>query len=240
MAKNELKNFDFPEGKVLAGKYVVENKLGRGWEGEVYKIREIKTGIPRAAKFYYPIRNPGGRTVVRYSQKLNRLADCRIIMQYAHQDWITFRRQRVEFLVSEYIEGEVLKDYLARQPGKRLHPFEALHILEALCRGMQTVHKMREYHGDIHTGNIMIQRKGLDFLVKLIDFYHWNGSIRENILTDVVDLIHILYDLIGGQKHYAKAPEQIKSLCRGLKTSLIRKKFRTAGQLLQAIHQLEW
>ena len=240
MAKAKKNPFDFPEGKILSGKYVVEKRLGVGWEGEVYKIREINTGIIRAAKFYYPVRNPNGKTAVRYSQKLNRLSECRIIMQYAHQDWIIFRRQRVEFLVSEFIEGEVLSDYLARQPGKRLHPFEALSILEALCRGMETVHKHREYHGDIHLSNIMIQRKGLGFKLKLIDFFYWKGPVRENIFTDVVDLIRILYDMIGGKKQYSKMPPQIKTICCGLKVSLIRKKFRTAGQLRQALNQLEW
>ena len=240
MAKNNILHFDFPEGKVLSGKYVVERKLGDGWEGEVYKVREIKTHIPRAVKFYYPVRNPKGKTATLYSQKLNRLADCRIIMQYAHQDWITFRRQRVEFLVSEYIEGQVLEQYLAGKPGKRLTPFEALHILDALCRGMATVHSLGEYHGDIHLDNILIQRKGLVFQVKLIDFFYWSGPKRENIFTDVLDLVRVLYDLVGGAKHYAKMPPQIKAICCGLKKSLIRKKFRTAGQLHRALHQLEW
>jgi len=240
MSTAKTERFDFPEGRVLARKYLIEEKLGDGWEGEVYKVREIKTGIPRAAKFYYPIRNPKGKTLIRYSQKLNRLSNCRIIMQYAHQDSITFHRQKVDFLVSEYIEGKVLQACQDEQPGKRFHPFEALHILNVLCRGMETVHNLREYHGDIHSDNIIIQRRGLGFTVKLIDFFDWNGSMRENIFTDVCDLIRLLYDLIGGAKRYAKMPPQIKSICCGLKTSLIRKKFRTAGQLRRALQQLTW
>jgi len=240
MGKNDILKFDFPEGKVLGGKYVIEQRIGDGWEGEVYKVHEIKTRIPRAAKFYYPIRNPGGKTATRYSQKLNRLSNCRIIMQYAHQDWITFRKQRVEFLVSEFIEGQVLTRFLAEQPGKRVPSFEAFHLLEALCRGMETVHNLGEYHGDIHLDNILIQRKGLAFNVKLIDFYHWSGAKRENIFCDVVDLVRVLYDLVGGSKHYAKMPPQVKYICCGLKRSLIRKKFRTAGQLRRALNHLEW
>lgn len=240
MAQKEILSFDFPEGKTLAGKYVVEHLLGAGWEGEVYKVHEIKTRITRAAKIYFPVRNPGGKTINWYSQKLNRLSNCRIIMQYAHQDWFTYRRRRIEFLVSEYIEGQVLSEFLAAQPGKRLTPFEALHILEALCRGMETVHKLGEYHGDIHLSNIMISRQGLGFNVKLLDFYERPGKMRENIFVDVVDLVRILYDLIGGAKQYSRMPPQIKEICCGLKASLIRRKFRTAGQLRQALNQLKW
>jgi len=38
------RRFDFPVGKSVAGKYVVERYLGGGWEGEVYVIIEKATG----------------------------------------------------------------------------------------------------------------------------------------------------------------------------------------------------
>jgi len=41
------KRFDFPTGKSVAGKYVVERPLGSGWEGEVYVVMERLTGIRR-------------------------------------------------------------------------------------------------------------------------------------------------------------------------------------------------
>ena len=55
------KPFDFPPGKSVAGKYHIERLLGSGWEGEVYVIVERNTGIRRAAKFYYPHRDPTGK-----------------------------------------------------------------------------------------------------------------------------------------------------------------------------------
>ena len=62
----------------------------------------------------------------------------------------------------------------------------------------------------------------------------------ENIQGDIVDLVRILYDAVGGQKHYRHQPMEIKSICRGLKRSLILKKFRTAGQLREYLETLEW
>lgn len=239
MAKR-VEPFDFPVGKPLSGKYQIEQRLGTGWEGEVYKIRELKTGIPRAAKFYYPERNRKGKTAIWYSQKLNLLADCEVIMQYAHRDWITFRRQRIEFLVSEYIDGQVLDRYLTQQPGGRVSPFEALHILNALCLGLEKVHRLGEYHGDIHSGNIIIKREGLGYKVKLIDVFRRTGGATENIFLDTVDLVNILYELIGGARHYRKMPTQIKDVCCGLKHTLIRKKFRNAGQLRWYLMHLQW
>lgn len=55
----DIKSFALASGEILAGKYEVRMRLGRGWEGEVYQIRELATGIDRAAKLFFPRRNVG-------------------------------------------------------------------------------------------------------------------------------------------------------------------------------------
>ena len=52
-----IESFDLRPGRVIGGKYVVDDKLGGGWEGEVYRVTESKTGVTRAAKLFYPHRN---------------------------------------------------------------------------------------------------------------------------------------------------------------------------------------
>ena len=66
MAKKtpRIDEFDFEPGRKLAGKYVVESLLGSGYEGEVYKVVELRTGISRAAKIFYPQRNVRDRATV--------------------------------------------------------------------------------------------------------------------------------------------------------------------------------
>lgn len=99
---------------------------------------------------------------------------------------------------------------------------------------------MKEYHGDLHTDNIIVQRYGLGFDLKLLDFYHWGTPKPENINDDVINLVRILYDAVGGQRHYKKQPQEIKDICCGLKRSLILKKFRTAGHLREHLETLTW
>ena len=65
--------FDFVPGRILARKYEVLEKLGEGWEGEVYLLRELTTGIEKAGKFFYPDRNPSNRALKNYAKKLHRL-----------------------------------------------------------------------------------------------------------------------------------------------------------------------
>ncbi|WP_455205238.1 hypothetical protein [Kaarinaea lacus] len=99
---------------------------------------------------------------------------------------------------------------------------------------------MKEYHGDLHTDNIIIRRFGLSYDLKLLDMFHWSAARSENIKHDVCDLVRIFYDSLGGQKHYSKLPPEIKTIISGLKRSLILKKFRTAGQLREYIETMQW
>lgn len=235
-----IEAFDFPPGRVLARKYEIIARLGKGYEGEVYRVVETRTGIERAVKFFYPQRNPKDKAVRFYAKKLHKLRHCPVVIKYHTQDTISFKGQEVSFLVSEYVEGEMLSEFINRQPGKRLQPFQALHLLHSLAQGIEVIHHLNEYHGDLHTNNIIVMRYGLGFEVKLVDMYHWGAPSRENILYDVTNLVRIFYDAIGGQKHYARQPAVVKDICCGLKKNLIQSKFRTAGALREYIENIEW
>lgn len=235
-----IQPFDFTDGQVLAGKYEIIERLGGGYEGEVYKVRERGTGIERAAKAFYPDRNRNGRASSFYARKLHKLRDCPILIQYHTEETIRVRRVPVKLLVSEYIEGELLSQFLEHQPGKRLHPFAAVHLLYALAKGLERIHAAGEYHGDLHTDNIIVRRYGLSFDVKLIDFYFREATRSENRSDDICDLIRVFYDALGGRKHYSHHPEEVKAICRGLQRSLILERFRTVSRLRKHLETMRW
>ncbi|MBW2987840.1 serine/threonine protein kinase, partial [Candidatus Woesearchaeota archaeon] len=66
------------------------------------------------------------------------------------------------------------------------------------------------------------------------------GASSEQIKSDVVELIHIFYEVLGGKKHYHNLPPEIKDIICGLKRSLITKKFKTAGKLREYLENMEW
>jgi len=81
-----IDTFNFVTGRILSGKYQVEcvvsmetkevqviERLGAGWEGEVYLVKEVLTGIERAAKFFFPHRDPNNKSLIVYAQKLHKL-----------------------------------------------------------------------------------------------------------------------------------------------------------------------
>ncbi len=238
--KPKFSSFDLPMGRVIAKKYEILSKLGGGWEGEVYKILETSTGIERAAKFFYPHRNENNRTSNFNAKKLHKLRLCPILIQYHTKEDFVFKRVPVTVLISEYVEGQLLSEFIKTFPGKRLTPYQALHLLHALTKGIECIHDMNEYHGDLHSENIIVNKFGLNFDLKLVDLFSAKESKSESRKFDIVTLIQVFHESLGGAKHYAKHPDAIKYICCGLKSNLILKKFKTVGQLRRHIESMDW
>lgn len=232
--------FGFQPERVVMGKYVICSCVGRGWEGEVYLVREQETGIERAAKFFFPGRSPAKKAAILNAKKLHRLRHCSLAIQYHSKEVLQYRGLSITCLLSEYIEGEPISKFLARQPGKRLPPFQAMHLLYSLVLGMECLHGAREAHGDLHSDNIIVQRHGLGFELRVLDFYHDVGTRREATRCDIVEMVRILYEAIGGAKYYSRMPEQVKSIIRGMKSSLILQRFKSVTQLRQYMENLSW
>ncbi len=240
ISARKIDAFDLKPGNRLAGKYRVGVCLGAGWEGEVYHVTEESTGIERAAKLFFPARNPRNKAVKFYAKKLDVLRDCSMVIRYHTQESIPFHGHDITALLSEYVEGEILAEYVKRQPGARLAPFEAVHLLHNLTRGVEEIHDLGEYHGDLHDLNILVRRVGLGHKVKLVDFYHWGRCTPTHHLDDLCSLIRLFYDSLGGAPHYAKQSSEIKYICAGLKRTIIGKRFRTVSRLRHHLETMGW
>lgn len=232
--------FNLRAGTRLAGKYEVIACLGGGWEGEVYRVIETATGLERAAKLFYPVRDPRGRVSAWYARKLDRLRRCPILIPYLTSETIQVRDEPVRMLVSELVEGDVLSRFLRRQPGRRLTSFEGLVFLHRLAAGLESIHVLSDYHGDVHAENLIVQRVGIDFELRLVDAYRWSGSRRISMRDDVVDAIHLFHFALGGRARYAKHPPEVKAICLGLKKTLILRRFPTAKALRVHLETFDW
>lgn len=240
MASNRIRSFNFQPGRKVGKRYVIERLLGRGSEGEVYQIRDLDTDIPRAAKFYFPHRDPNRRLTIRHAQKLNALRNCPIVLQYHHSEVVTANRQPVVAMISELAEGERLQEWIDRHPGKRLHPHVALHVLYDLVCGLEMIHQVGEYHSDVHTENILIKPRGVHFYMKLIDFYDWGRPARYKQQQDIADTIRVFYDSLGGRDHYHRQPDELRHICAGLQRKRILQRFPTMTELRRHLERFEW
>ncbi len=234
------KKFNFEPGQKIADKYIIIKKLGSGWEGEVYKAEETSSRISLALKFFYPKRNPKNKVANQYARRLHKLSESPVSINYYTQELIEVNGHNITCFVYEYADGAILSHFLKRQPGGRLGIMQGLLLLHSLAKGIEGVHFLNEYHGDLHSDNIIIKRKGLSFEFKLLDMYNWGDAKRLNKAEDILNLIRLFYEAIGGKKHYAKHPKEVKEICMGLRSNLILKKFRTASMLRQHIENIEW
>ncbi len=237
---SSIASFRFPVGHRIGRRYVVESRLGGGSEGEVYQIRERATGIRRAAKFYFPHRDPTRKLAVRHAQKLNILRHCPIVMQYHHSELVEVDGREIVVLISELCEGWPLELWLREQPGGRLSPYMGLHVLFNLVRGLEAIHALGEYHADVHSQNILIRPTGVRFDLKLIDFYDWGRPGRGKQKQDIRDAVAVFHECLGGARHYARQPEEVKFICAGLRRDLMLKRFPTMNALRRHLESFEW
>ncbi len=232
--------FGIKPGRVLASKYVVDEFLGSGWEGEVYLVTERLTGAQRAAKLFFPERNPRNKAVLFYARKLEKLRDCRMVIQYHHSEKLRLRSEEVNVLFSEFVAGAILSEYVREQPGRRMEPFAAMHLLRALAAGLAEIHERREYHGDLHTGNILVNRRGVHFDARFVDLYDWGRPTKAHIQSDVLNLIRVFHETVGGARHYAAQPPEVKHIIAGLKNTILAKRFPDAWALVRHLDTFEW
>ncbi|HCT46223.1 MAG: serine/threonine protein kinase [Phycisphaerae bacterium] len=232
--------FDLVPGRVIAKNYRVEGLLGRGYEGEVYLVSERLTGARRAAKIFYPERNEKNAAATHYAQKLERLRDCSMVIQYHHAEQIQLQGEPVSVLISEFVEGQLLPGLLSGYRARRMPVHEALCLLRTIAAGLAEIHEKREYHGDLHAQNVLVRRRGVHFDVKLVDMYDRGRANRFHIQQDVCDVVRILYDLVGGKAYYASQPPVIKQICLGLKCTLITQRYPTAWHLCRHLDTFQW
>lgn len=227
----KIEEFNFKPGERICGRFQIVQKLGGGLEGEVYKVIEELTKTNRAIKLFYPHQNPKRKISIRYATKLEKLRDTGVVMDYLSHETINYKRQKVAVIVSEFINGETLYDFVMRQRGKRLTVLPALHLLYSIVKGVESIHVNGEYHGDLHLDNILIMKFGLEFKIKIIDLHHWGDSKKDNRDEDIIKLIRVFYDVLGGVKYYKNLSPSIKDIICGLKRNLILKKFKTMTAL---------
>jgi hypothetical protein len=92
----------------------------------------------------------------------------------------------------------------------------------------------------MHPENVVVARFGLTFDLKILDFFPRQGRRATLEKDDVVDVIRIFYESLGGHRHYARQPLEVKAICRGLKHSLILKRFPSMAALRRHLETMSW
>jgi serine/threonine-protein kinase len=185
-------------GTTIAGRYVVEELLGVGGMGSVYRARHQFIGRDVALKFLDPSLTKNERLRKRF------LGEARAANQINHEHIIDITdfgetEDGIVYMVMEYLEGHSLENEIERGP---LDLRRALRIALQVALGLGRAHELGVVHRDIKPGNIYLTRRRMDRdFVKILDF----GVARIEHDARITG-----QNMIVGTPEYI-APEQIRA-----------------------------
>ena len=144
------------------GSYRVVSRLGAGGMGEVHLAVHDRTGRKVALKLL-PEHFAGDEARVRRFQQ-----EARAVLRLNHPNIVTVydieQTDGVNVIASEYIEGETLRERLARGA---LAPAEALDVAAQIAAALSAAHAEGVVHRDVKPENVMLRPDGF---VKVLDF----------------------------------------------------------------------
>jgi hypothetical protein len=154
-------------GKVVAGRYRLEARLGEGGMGVVYRARHVLIERVVALKLIRP--DLRGEThlrawMLREARAANRVDHAHIIDIHD----IGETEDGELYLVMEYLVGTALATELSRGP---MPLTRGVDILEQMCAALARAHDLGVVHRDLKSDNILLTvRGGRKDFVKILDF----------------------------------------------------------------------
>ncbi|HXI01677.1 MAG TPA: serine/threonine-protein kinase, partial [Candidatus Saccharimonadales bacterium] len=144
------------------GSYEIRAPLGAGGMGEVYRAIDPDLGREVAIKILPPVLAADPERLMRFDR------EARVLASLNHPNIATLfgfeKREKVQYLVMELVEGETLAGRLR----EGLLPREdLLDVFRQIAEGLEAAHESGVIHRDLKPANIKITPEGK---VKLLDF----------------------------------------------------------------------
>jgi serine/threonine protein kinase len=153
---------ELSRGTELADKYKIEEVVGKGGMGIVYRAEDTKLKRSVALKFLPSELMQDEEARERF------VLEAQAAAALSHPNICTIHEIDEEegksFIAMEYVKGQSLKEKIERGP---LGEQEALDIAIQVAEGLEEAHKKSIIHRDIKSANIMVTEKGQ---AKVMDF----------------------------------------------------------------------
>ncbi|MGA2184358.1 MAG: serine/threonine-protein kinase [Bryobacteraceae bacterium] len=206
----------FLPGTLLAERYRIIGRLGKGGMGEVYRATDIRLGQTVALKFLPEVTAGDPAMLARFHNEV------RIARQVTHPNvcrvYDIGEFQGQPFISMEYVDGEDLASLLRRIG--RLPVDKATEIARRLCAGLAAAHNQGVLHRDLKPANIMIDGRGqvviTDFGLAGIENQVSGAEVRNgtpaymapeqlsgrevSARSDIYSLGLVLYEIFSGKR----------------------------------------
>jgi serine/threonine protein kinase, bacterial len=178
--------------RTLGSRYLLEQQIGQGGMGVVWRGRDKISGAPFAIKVLRSEYSADPDAVTRFVRERT------VLMKFRHPAVVSVHDMIVEgdqlALVMDLVEGGDLNVYRQRSGG-RLSWFEAMRIGAQICDGLDAAHRAGIIHRDLKPANVLLAGGQ----VRLADF---------GIARIVGDQSATTTGIVLGTAHYL-APEML-------------------------------
>lgn len=188
--------FNISPGMIFDGQYQIEDILGKGGMGVVYKARHKLLNDLVAIKIILP-------NLANQQFKQRFLREGQVARRVKHPNIVMVLEMRITsddiiYMVMEHINGHTLTTEIEKRKQKRFSPTEALEILTPIATALQVAHTLGVVHRDLKPGNIMI---GKDFIgqrvIKLLDLGLAKLRPTENKTDEKLTKLTMVGEIIG-------------------------------------------
>jgi predicted Ser/Thr protein kinase len=212
------------------GDFEIQEEIGRGGMGQVYRARQISLDRDVAIKIL-----PGNLSeVAEFRERFD--IEAKAVASLVHENILQMYSKGVtddgvHYFAMEYVDGEDLGSMLKN--GKTFSESEALGISVQICRGLEAAWRKNIIHRDIKPSNIILTKTGtakiadfglaksLDATKKLTQTNMYMGTVAYispeqgegkplDHRTDIYSLGIVLYQLLTGSVPFkAETPSSV-------------------------------
>jgi serine/threonine-protein kinase len=149
------------------GQYRLEERIGKGGMGEVFRARHAMLRRPTAVKLIHP-----DSTDPELFQRFER--EVRQTSRLSHPNTISIfdygrTPEGVFYYAMEFLDGADVREIIEKTGA--MPPARVIHVLSQVCGALREAHGVGLVHRDIKAGNIMVCRSGGEHdVVKVVDF----------------------------------------------------------------------
>jgi serine/threonine-protein kinase len=224
----------------IIDRYELQEKLGEGGMGVVWKAFDLKTGSFVAIKVMKDVSDPVAFELFEKEQRaLGKISHPNIV-GIRDAGVIDDNGHRTPFFVMPLLEGSTLADMI-NDASARLTVARIVEIAAQVCKGLQAAHQRGLIHRDLKPSNIFVMP---DDTAEIIDFgiVHLAGAKTMTILkgtlqymspeqaqlkelspaSDIFSLGVVLYEALTRRKPFARNTEDetIQAVCKYMPPSI--------------------
>ena len=157
----------FAVGRIIGGKYRIEQELAEGGLGVIVVATHVELGQKVAIKYLKPNVLADASLVARFRREAQLAASIRSDHVVRVFD-VGTAEEAGPYMVMEYLEGEDLGSVLSRGP---VAVERAIDFVVQACDALAEAHAMGIVHRDLKPENLFVaNRKGAAPIIKILDF----------------------------------------------------------------------